>query len=110
MTDPETTFESLLTQLSHCPGVSDEVLDQCERRFDQGIDLFVDADGNPQYLHRDNAAEGQEEAADGINYAIMEALKRSSQGKEDKRDLALAAAHHFALAHWQLMRLRAADG
>jgi len=110
MKDPETTFESLLTQLSRCPGVSDEVLDQCERRFDAGIDLFVDGDGNPQYLHRDNAAEGQEEAADGINYAVMECLKRSAEGKEEKRDLALQAAHHFALAHWALMRLRAADG
>ena len=110
MTDPETTFESLLTQLSHCPGVTDEVLDQCERRYDAGVDLFVDGEGKPQYLHRDNAAEGQEEAADGINYAIFEALKRAAEGKEDKRDLALQAAHHFALAHWALMRLRAVDG
>lgn len=110
MTDPETTFESLLTQLSHCPGVSDEVLDQCERRFDQGLDLFVDGEGQPLYLTRDNAIEGQEEAADGINYAIMESLKRAAAGKEDKRDIALQAAHHFALAHWALMRLRAVDG
>lgn len=110
MTDPETTFESLLAQLSHCPGVSDEVLDQCERRFDAGVDLFVDGEGRPLYLNRDNAAEGQEEAADGINYAIMESLRRAANGQEDKRDLALAAAHHFALAHWQLMRLRATDG
>lgn len=110
MKDPETTFESLLTQLSRCPGVSDEVLDQCERRFDAGIDLFVDGEGKPQYLHRDNAAEGMEEAADGVNYSIMECLKRDAEGKETKRDLALQAAHHFALAHWALMRLRAADG
>ena len=86
------------------------MLDQCERRYEIGIDLFVDDEGQPLYLNRDNAAEGQEEAADGINYAIFEALKRAAEGKEDKRDLALAAAHHFALAHWQLMRLRAADG
>lgn len=110
MTDPETTFESLLTQLSHCPGVSDEVLDQCERRYELGVDAFVDEGGQPLFLSRDNAAEGQEEAADGINYAIMEAVKRAAGGKEDKRDLALAAAHHFALAHWHLMRLRAVDG
>ena len=110
MRDPETTFTSLLTQLSRCPGVSDEVLDQCQDRYDIGITLFVDEDGQPLYLNRDNCAEGQEEAADGINYAIMESLRRAAHGHEDRRELALAAAHHFALAHWMLTRLQAVDG
>ncbi len=110
MKDPETTFESLLTQLSRCPGVSDQVLDQCQDRYDAGIDTFVGPDGRPAYLTRDNAAEGQEEAADGINYAVMESLRRDANGQEDKRELALAAAHHFALAHWMLARLQAVDG
>lgn len=110
MTDPETTFESLLTQLSRCPGVSDEVLDECQRRYEIGIDEFVDDEGRPLYLSRDNCSEGMEEAADGINYAIMESLRRAARGQEDKRELALQAAHHFAMAHWVLIRLRAVDG
>lgn len=110
MNDPEASFESLLGQLSNCPGVSKEVLDQCQGRYDAGREQFRDEDGRPLYLNRDNAAEGQEEAADGINYAIMECLRRASEGKEHKRDLALSAAHHFAMAHFALMRLRAADG
>jgi hypothetical protein len=110
MKDPETTFTSLLTQLSRCPGVSDEVLDQCQDRYDAGITTFISPDGQPAYLTRDNAAEGMEEAADGINYAVMESLRRAANGQEDKRDLALSAAHHFALAHWALMRLQAVDG
>jgi hypothetical protein len=111
VTDPETTFDSLLDQLGRCPNIPEGILEYCAFRYEKGIEEFVDEEGNPLYLSRDNCIEGMEEAADGVNYAIMESLKRAAEGKEDKRELALDAAYHFAMAYSVLTRLRAvADG
>ena len=109
MTDPEVTFESLIAQLSECPDVEAAVLDHCRERYEAVKAIFVDEAGAPLYLTRDNAQEGMEEAADGINYAVMESLKRAAVGKEERRETALSAAHHFALAYLYLARLQSAE-
>ena len=111
MTDEEMNcFESFMEQLSRTPAVTEYFIAQCVARYQAGIDEFVDEEGNPLYLTRDNCVEGLEEAADGANYAMMESLKRFDEGKDEKRDLALKAAHLFAQAHFTLLQLQGADG
>jgi hypothetical protein len=112
MTEEEqnSCFESFMEQLSRTPAVTEYFIAQCVARYQAGIDEFVDEEGSPLYLTRDNCAEGLEEAADGANYAIMESLKRFEEGKDEKRDLALKAAHLFAQAHFTLLQLQGADG
>lgn len=60
------------------------------------------------YLDRDNAAEALEEAADGINYCLMEQLRYERAGGDEhaKADL-YEAAHYFALAYGALQHARA---
>lgn len=56
-----------------------------------------------QYLSRDNAADGLEEAADGANYAFFELHKmHRTEYDQDSAALLLDAAYHFAQAHHSL--------
>lgn len=90
-----------LNQLAELPDVHEHFTAICRHREMTGRRIFGDA-----YLNRDNIAEAWEEAADLANYAFFEALQRRNQGKDDRMDLALMAAHHAAMAHLTLLRLR----
>lgn len=62
------------------------------------------------YLDRDNVAEGAEEAADGVLYALLDTLRAKREGEDENIDLALTAAWHFAEAYQTLLCLRAKRG
>lgn len=74
----------------------------CSRRERIGRPTFGYA-----YLGRDNPTEGQEEAADGANYAFFDMLVAIREsGDPDEIDTALTAAQHFARAYEALAKLR----
>lgn len=75
----------------------------CEQREEAGREEFGDA-----YLYRDNAAEGLEEAADGLNYChfVVERTRAEGGDVERAQHLATIAAQHFFLAHQALQQLR----
>lgn len=78
----------------------------CEHREEAGRAEFGD-----EYLRRDNAAEGLEEAADGLNYchfAVERARHEGHEGHEVAKALQLAAiaGHHFYQAHQALAELQ----
>lgn len=79
---------------------------ECERREEAGRDVFGNA-----YLHRANATEGREEAADGAMYSYFEARRVMLAGGdyEEMEQMALMAAKAFYEAHkiLQLMEQRA---
>ncbi len=77
---------------------------QAEDREIQGRDRFGD-----EYLTRDNAGEGLEEAADGANYGYFDVLRTDAEGGDvdEALQLALIAAHHFYEGHRTLHALRA---
>lgn len=101
----EQTYEGALAewlgQLEGLPDVHEHFTATCRSREMMGRRLFGDA-----YLTRDNISEAWEEAADLANYAFFEVLQRRDQGKDDRVDLALMAAHHAAMAHLTLLKLR----
>lgn len=76
---------------------------ECEARERAGREEFGD-----DWLYRDNAAAGMEEAADGANYAHFEAERiRANGGDYDEAlQLATIAADHFYRAHEALQALR----
>ncbi len=90
-----------LEQLAALPEVHDHFIQTCRAREFAGRETFGSA-----YLGRDNIGEAWEEAADFANYAFFEVLNRRAEGKDDRMDLALIAAHHAAMAHLALLRLR----
>jgi hypothetical protein len=95
---------SFYQQISDFPGVGPHVILAALLRERAGRSQF-----GLKYLGRDNAAEGQEEAADGVNYCAFEWLNDRRAGTEDIAPDLLIAAHHFALAHAALERRRHRD-
>lgn len=75
---------------------------QCEAREEAGRAEFGD-----EYLRRDNASEGLEEAADGALYCYFEAerVKESGGDYEAALQLAVIAAQHFFRAHEALQEM-----
>lgn len=75
----------------------------CETREEVGRQTFGDA-----WKTRDNAAEGLEEAADGLMYAYFAAERARLEGDDYEAALQLAviASRHFFLAHQALAELR----
>lgn len=61
-----------------------------------------------EYLFRDNAAEGLEEAADGANYGYFDVERTRVEGGDvdEALQLALIAANHFYEGHRALHALR----
>lgn len=76
---------------------------QCEAREEAGRDHFQDA-----WRTRDNAAEGLEEAADGLNYCHFAVERTRAEGGdvEQAQHLAIIAGHHFYMAHQALAKLQ----
>ena len=91
-------------RISDFPGVGPHVILAALQRARAGRAHF-----GLKYLGRDNAAEGQEEAADGVNYCAFEWLNDRREGTEDVDPDLLDAAHHFAQAHAALERRRHRD-
>lgn len=77
-----------------------------ERLFGLGVDQYGDA-----WMTRDNALEALDEWADGINYAIMDALRvelldiPADDARAVRAEL-LAAARHGVLAHGHSRKAR----
>lgn len=105
----DTTFAKFFTQVGRLPDVTADFVDHCEDRERAGRPIF-----GHRFLARDNAAEAQEEAADGANYCFMADLRyRRSAGDAAEPGAdpeLLTAAHHFALAWAALHRYRDAQG
>lgn len=72
----------------------ERVREQCEQRERAGRERF-----GWEYLSRNNATEATEEAADGLLYMYLDALRARRDGDDDLSDVALTAAYHFAQAH-----------
>lgn len=83
------------------PGVGPGIIVQAQARERDGRGEF-----GLNYLSRSNPEEGQEEAADGLNYAAFDWLCDRRAGIEEIDPDLLDAAHHFALAHAALERRR----
>ena len=88
-------------EVAKLPSVNAGILIDSHRRERAGRVEF-----GLKYLGRDNAAEGLEEAADGLNYAYFCWLNDRRAGTEEIDPDLLTAAHHFALAHQALERRR----
>jgi len=101
----DSTFSDFLRQLSPLPGVTGRVVQHSQARERAGRTEF-----GLEYLSRNNPLEGQEEAADGLNYSFFETLKDIRAGEQEIDPDLLDAAHHFALAHAALDRRRARKG
>lgn len=76
----------------------------CQQRYEVGHEEFGYSEFN--YLGRDNATEGQDEAADAANYAWFELLRQRQQGQEEEWATALTAAYHAAKLYEAMAYLR----
>lgn len=76
---------------------------QTEAREEIGREIFGD-----EYLRRNNAEEGLEEACDGALYSVLEVARTEQQGGDvdEAAQLALIAAHHFYEGYEALHRLQ----
>ena len=95
------TMAAFFDQLAGLPGITAAALLHGLNRERAGRKEFGFA-----YLGRDNPAEGQEEAADGLIYCALDWLNDRRAGTEDVDADLIDAAHHFALAHAALERKR----
>lgn len=94
-------FDRLAEAAPDFPLWMERVREQCIARERAGRDRF-----GFEYLTRDNATEATEEAADGLLYMYLDALKARRDGEDDHSDVALTAAYHFAQAHRYSQMLR----
>lgn len=108
MTLPEflSRLEESLPEIAHLPELPADWLAfrrQCEAREAAGHERWGE-----EYLDRDNAVEGMEEASDGANYAWFDSERARLRGGDydDALQLALIAAQHFFAAHEALQSLR----
>ena len=92
---------AFLTHVAKLPGSPAAAIKHAQKRERAGRTEF-----GLDYIGRGNAAEGCEEAADGINYAFFEWLNDRRAGTDDIDPNLLDAAHHFAQAHAALERRR----
>ena len=97
--DPEwvssdATFAEFFDQLAELPGVPSDLIEQCRDRELAGRETFGFA-----YLARDNPKEAREEIADFVLYIRLHLLCARREGRPEKVEAALRAAHHAALAY-----------
>lgn len=100
-TPSDFNFETFFGRLSALPGVVPAFVFQCRTRELAGRDVF-----GFRFCDRDNAAEGQEEAADLALYAHLHILRARREGRTEQLELALTAAHHAAMAWVALEQLK----
>lgn len=93
------TMGEFFARLADLPGITAPALIHAQQRERAGRKEF-----GLRYLGRNNAAEGCEEAGDGLVYSALEWLNDRRVGIEDIDPDLLDAAHHFALAHAALER------
>lgn len=92
---------AFLTRVAQLPEITPAAILHAQRRERAGRKAF-----GLSYIGRDNDAEGQEEAADGLIYAALSWLNDCRNGTEEIDPDLLDAAHHFAMAHAALERRR----
>lgn len=95
--DSDENFERFAQFLRAVPGLPEAAIAHAHRRLVAGRAEF-----GLTYLTRDDCREGQEEAADGHNYAFFEWLRDRRHGVEEIHPSLLMAARCFAEAYQHL--------
>jgi len=93
-TSNDRTIQEFMDHLLSLPGVDPALIHQCVKRERTGREEF-----GHKFLARENEAEALEELADFVNYLLFRVLRARREGRPEKLEFVLQAAHHAALAY-----------
>lgn len=99
----DSNIKAFFDELSEVPGIDPAFVRVCIDREKEGRSEY-----GMRYLgsNRSNPMEAVEEAADLAIYSYLHLLKCERDGTPEKREYAITAAYHAAMAYSALMSLR----